>query len=344
MVINRPGNYPKDFIELLKSSKNMDDFKGKEENVVLLLVDLRNFTMVVEREQFSGFETIRSFLNVFYDESSRVIQKNEGAIVNKLLGDGMLCYFPETLYINAIETAFDIKGKFDSLYNRYPLSHLGLSIVLHLGKVTFSKLGGSDYVDYAIISRHVNRAFRLLRSAKGKTILINTDLYHKINGKYSIIEIPPKIYDGIGYKLEAYWLLSRETKFQVDCSDCELYEWCHDMFREGTDAREEFDKAHFNDKRKLKIGIFCDECYKKKQSRGCKCIEYKNSKDGCDISNAKLEFNESRECCHVCDSFYICAKNYWIGFTRPRIKMIPCAKTKKMIDVLVAKLIEKWKS
>lgn len=338
MVINRPGNYPKDFIKLLKAAESMDDFKGKEQNVILLLVDLRNFTMVVEREQYSGFETIRAFLNIFYDEASRIIQNNEGATVNKLLGDGMLCYFPEALYINAIESAFDIKAKFDSLYNRYPLFQLGLSIVLHFGKVTFSKLGGTDYVDYAIISRHVNRAFRLLRSAKGKTILINTDLYYKVKEKYSFVGILPRIYDGIGFKLDAYWLLSRETKFQVDCSDCQLYQWCYEMFCEGTDARDVYDKAQFDDKKKLKVGIFCDECYKKRQDR-CKCIEYKNSKEGCDISKAKLEFNESRECCHVCDSFYICAKNYWIGFTRPRIKMIPCAKTKKMIDVLVAKLV-----
>ena len=179
------GNYPEDLVKILQSP-NADKVLGayalgfRQKKFVLLITDLRGFTRVFERNQVP--ELVTKFNIRLFERSMHHIQDQYGGCVNKLLGDGIFAYLPNSgtsTKKQAFKLAKDLIRTFkresdsDQWEDAQGIKESRVTIMLYAGKGYIGAMGGiSSYSDYTLIGADVNRAFGCLKKIPGSSNMI----------------------------------------------------------------------------------------------------------------------------------------------------------------------------
>ncbi len=138
-------------------------FKAK---LGVMFVDIRNFTEW-SADRSSG-EVVLA-LNRQHELVSKIINARGGR-VNKIMGDGLLAYFPENHLDNCVQVAIDIQRAIDEN------DLLRAGIGCDFGVVTMGDIGEQARLDYTLIGAPVNFASRMCDAARPGEIVITCQL------------------------------------------------------------------------------------------------------------------------------------------------------------------------
>jgi class 3 adenylate cyclase len=137
--------------------------EGREVEVTVLFVDIRDFTPVAERG--SARETV-AFLNDFFDLVVPIVLRHRGH-ANKFLGDGLLAVFgaPERLADHAdraLRAAIEIVAAVEQRWG----GDVRVGIGLNSGPVVVGSVGGGGRLEFTVIGDPVNTAARVERATR----------------------------------------------------------------------------------------------------------------------------------------------------------------------------------
>jgi adenylate cyclase len=166
-----------------KLIKNHESFlEGTEMNLSIMMTDIRGFTSL--SETIPPKELV-NFLNEYFSEMVKIIQEN-GGIVDKFIGDGILAIFgidSETNGINeAVFSAIEMQNKIKDkkLPNGLPLQ---IGIGIHYGNAIVGSIGAENRLEYTVIGDTVNTTSRLESATKDLSafLVISKSVYEKLN-------------------------------------------------------------------------------------------------------------------------------------------------------------------
>jgi adenylate cyclase len=145
--------------------------EGKEREVTVMFVDVRDFTPFAERS--SARETV-AFLNDFFECVVPVVHRH-GGHANKFLGDGLLCVFgaPERMPDHADRALACAREVVERLADRFG-DEVRVGIGLNSGPVAVGSVGGGGRLEFAVIGDPVNVAARVEATTRetGDSILL----------------------------------------------------------------------------------------------------------------------------------------------------------------------------
>lgn len=138
----------------------------KNNAVTSMFVDLRSFTRMSEA---MAPERVVEMLNLYIEHVTDCIAK-EGGIIDNLVGDGIVAFFPakeddrSEHAQKALKAAIRVLGNLDQLNHRmkekgYPNARLGIG--MHSGNATVGNLGSDRKMNYTAIGDTINLASRL---------------------------------------------------------------------------------------------------------------------------------------------------------------------------------------
>ncbi len=136
-------------------------------NVIAMFIDIRGFTnWSADRPP----NEVMGMLDREFELMSRIITSRNGR-VNKIMGDGMLAYFPEHAFSGFIDAAIDIQRAVGE--NRL----LPVGVGGAFGEVIMGDLGQENRLDYTLIGAIVNYAARMCDRAAGGEIALTDGLF-----------------------------------------------------------------------------------------------------------------------------------------------------------------------
>ena len=150
--------------------KNLLNLTGKEQETVILFIDLRDFTKLSETAL--PYDVVY-ILNKYYAACGEVIEKNNGRL-DKFIGDGIMAIFDKSNSINtnsrnAILSANKISLKMEELNNEinYEFSKkIKFGIGVHAGNTIVGMMGYGSNVSETVVGDNVNIASRLENLSK----------------------------------------------------------------------------------------------------------------------------------------------------------------------------------
>jgi adenylate cyclase len=142
--------------------------KGNAIYAAILLADLQNFTGPNER--YPPSEIVK-WLNEHIEAIGAAVEAEGGEIL-KLVGDRLLAIFPVGAGQNApsfacrdalkaAQNALETTNALNLPRISGPALQIGVDLVLHLGEVYYGNIGVAQRLDFTVIGRVVNEAFRL---------------------------------------------------------------------------------------------------------------------------------------------------------------------------------------
>ena len=146
------------------------ELSGKEQETVILFVDLRNFTKLSEKTL--PYDVVY-ILNKYYASCGQVIEANGGRL-DKFIGDGIMAIFEAENNIeqncgNAVKAASEIskkiKGLSDELYQEFSVE-LKCGMGIHTGQSIVGMMGYGEAISRTAIGDNVNVASRLEQMTK----------------------------------------------------------------------------------------------------------------------------------------------------------------------------------
>jgi class 3 adenylate cyclase len=145
--------------------------QGREVEVTVLFLDIRDFTSLADR---STAGEVVGFLSDFFDLVIPIVRTHHGH-PNKLLGDGLLAVFgaPAPLDHHA-DHALDAAEEILDAVRRHYNGQLRIGVGVHTGEVIAGTIGGGGKLDYTLIGDTVNVAARVeeLTKETGDPLLI----------------------------------------------------------------------------------------------------------------------------------------------------------------------------
>lgn len=140
-------------------------------NVVAMFVDIRGFTnWSADRSP----DEVMSTLDREFELMARVIN-SKGGRVNKIMGDGLLAYFPANKRSEFVDAAIEIQRGIRE--NRLLPAGIGGDF----GEVIMGDLGQETRLDYTLIGATVNFAARMSDRAREGQIAVSDRLYESLD-------------------------------------------------------------------------------------------------------------------------------------------------------------------
>ncbi|HXU18729.1 MAG TPA: TIR domain-containing protein [Terriglobales bacterium] len=154
------------------------------ETLTLFFADMRGFTQVC---QVLNDEEVQKLLSSFLSAMTEEILEN-GGVVNKLLGDGVLAFFRQgdgapravKCAFNMIEKFLKLRDEWDNQHNQ-DLSFLDIGFGIVTDKVTLGAIGSGRVRDFTAIGPAVNLAAAFEKKARGgKRVLVNQATWARV--------------------------------------------------------------------------------------------------------------------------------------------------------------------
>lgn len=158
---------------------------GQQADVVILMSDIRGFTSFTQQmSEANRVPDLVKRLNYYFTEVVDALHQ-EGATVDKFIGDACLAVFGAPIHRgnqqeaeSAIRAALDIEKRLRTLNSQWKKDgepSWEQVIVLSFGSVISGNIGSSSRMDYTVIGSAVNTASRLEKVAKEcqKTIVLS---------------------------------------------------------------------------------------------------------------------------------------------------------------------------
>lgn len=193
--------------------------QGERRTVTVLFADVRNFTAYAGKA--SPEETVEALNNIF----ARMIEaiQEEGGILNKFIGDGMLALFGAPVASQrhaqaAARAALKIKARIEELAQarqKSRLQPLRVGIGINSGEVVAGCLGTKNRTEYSVIGHPVNVAARLEEAAQEGQILAGPGCALLLDKDFKLRQLGPIRLAGISEPVPASELLEENPKKSV---------------------------------------------------------------------------------------------------------------------------------
>ncbi|MBC7661446.1 MAG: adenylate/guanylate cyclase domain-containing protein [Chitinophagaceae bacterium] len=180
-------------LKVLQKNPEKLSLEAKERVITVMFIDIVGFSLVIESQlPRIAFAELQSVI----EDMSQIVLKH-GGVVNKTLGDGLLCFFGYSLADNketghhaeeAFAAALEIQQKnlpriLSSLESSSPIFPLRIGV--NTAAVFMGNLGSGERLDITVIGNGVNLAKRLENACKAHAILIGPTTHELIRGKSS---------------------------------------------------------------------------------------------------------------------------------------------------------------
>lgn len=179
--------------EVLKGAINLG---GERRRVTMLFSDIRNFTAMSET---LPAEQIVEFLNDYFSEMVDAVFEH-GGVLDKFMGDGMLCVFGSVIEIpdherRAVMTGLRMKalqGKINGERTVAGKPPIAIGIGIHTDDVIVGNIGSRRRLEYTVIGDGVNTCQRVESANKefGTTILITEATFEAVGGEFECRPMP----------------------------------------------------------------------------------------------------------------------------------------------------------
>jgi hypothetical protein len=173
--------------------------------VVLIFIDICSFST-----RFSDLpgENLKIFFDEYYDLIIPIIYKNGGEI-DKIIGDGIICFFGEPFSEGEID--FQINQAFiccKEIIEKTINTEFYSKIAIHNGDILYYKNGSGDYQEYTMIGKPITELFRLESISKDKRINFysNSKLDSFLNQKIKN--------DTVSVNSKSKWILSNDIEIK----------------------------------------------------------------------------------------------------------------------------------
>ena len=214
---------------------NSEGFKIEPKNQVLtvMFIDIAGFSSLAEKETPTQ---VFNYLRNLMVSISDIVHKN-GGIIDRSLGDGLLCFFgyqfedvkdQDNSHIKqAVDCAIEIQKMaltmgYVALKNKEPI--FPLRIGLNTGEVYAGDIGGSHKIDFTIIGHTVNFAQRMESACENYKIMCGAATFENLQDsgdlKKSFIDkhISIKHYTNLvkAYEVDPFY---GDTKSKQECEE-----------------------------------------------------------------------------------------------------------------------------
>jgi class 3 adenylate cyclase len=179
--------------EVLKGSINLG---GERRRVTMLFSDIRNFTAMSET---LPAEQIVEFLNDYFSEMVDAVFEH-GGVLDKFMGDGMLCVFGSVAEMpdhehRAVMAGLRMKALLAKINGERTVAGkppIAIGIGIHTDDVIVGNIGSRRRLEYTVIGDGVNTCQRVEAANKdfGTTILITETTYEEIREDFECRPMP----------------------------------------------------------------------------------------------------------------------------------------------------------
>ncbi len=183
---------PKQVANSLIEQNDADFFKGETRELCILFADIRSFTRYSEVRPPD--EIVRR-LNEYFEAMAIEIDNN-GGIVDKFIGDGILAFFgvlddTTNPSVNGTRAACGMQRalkRLNSVWQQREEQPFAIGIGLHTGEVMVGNIGSSYKAEFTVIGDAVNLASRLESNTKtvGEPILVSECVAENIRDQYTV--------------------------------------------------------------------------------------------------------------------------------------------------------------
>src|SRR6185312_5356924 len=178
--------------------------------VTVLFSDVRRFTTFAA--SIPPEEAVATLNEIF--ECVVAAVRQEGGILNKFMGDGVLALFGAPLDMadqeqSAARAALAAMAAVESLARarrERGLAPLRVGIAVNTGEVVAGCLGASNRTEYSVIGHAVNLAARLNGAAKPGQILLGPETASALRGRFRCRELEPMRLAGVAEPVGAWQL------------------------------------------------------------------------------------------------------------------------------------------
>ncbi len=163
---------------------------NKRAKLTIMFSDIVGFTQLSES---LSADNLSEILNT-YMQSMTIIANRHGAVLDKFIGDGMVCFFGEPSSrgvrqdaLDCVAMAIDMRREMRSLRQKWRLmgfEGLYVRIGISTGYCHVGNFGSSNRMSYTIIGKEANLASRLETAAGKSEILISQATYDYICHDY----------------------------------------------------------------------------------------------------------------------------------------------------------------
>ena len=196
--------------EVLISHRHNPMEVGEIKKITALFADIRNFTPLV---QHLPLETLRSFLNEFFDLLTEVIFWHKGTL-DKFMGDAVLAIFGAPILLDepnkaAIFAAIEmvkIFGELKTIWTstKHPFGQIGLGIGISSGVMFLGNVGSQKRFDYTVIGTDVNLAQRLASEAASGQILVTKAVMDQVGSEFHFNQESPRLLKGLNAPIPVF--------------------------------------------------------------------------------------------------------------------------------------------
>ena len=188
---------------------------GEKKRITVLFADIRNFTPLVQN---LSLDTLRLFLNDFFNILTEIIFKNNGTL-DKFMGDALLAFFGSPIHLekpenSALKTATTMHKLFDELKRKWALENpviyqIGLGVGISSGEMFIGNVGSEKRFDFTVLGVDVNIAQRLGTDAAPGEILVTQGVMSEMGTEFIVRDESLRTLKGIKTPVSVYSILEK---------------------------------------------------------------------------------------------------------------------------------------
>ncbi len=172
---------PHQVAERLLKEPGLPSLGGTRQEITILFVDLRNFTLLAE--SFPPDELI-NILNRHLSAIAVTALAHEGTL-DKFMGDGAMILFNAPVLqpdhvARAVRAALEIRTVMENLTVLPKDQRLAVSVGIHTGDAVVGNIGSQELMNYTAIGDTVVLAKRLQEMAESGQILVSEEVYRQV--------------------------------------------------------------------------------------------------------------------------------------------------------------------
>lgn len=203
---------PPAVVEHIMAHGGPDQLRGERGVITVMFSDIRNFTKMSEKR--TPVEVLE-ILNQYLDAMTEIVFLNHG-VVDKFIGDGMLCYWGafgqgDSHARLAAAAAAQMLAKLEELnenWRREGLPELGIGIGINTGEAVFGNLGSGKKMEFTVLGDTVNVASRLEAMNKefGTKVVLSESTQAQLGDSISLRFLAEVAIRGREQKMKVYTL------------------------------------------------------------------------------------------------------------------------------------------
>ncbi|MFT6406633.1 MAG: adenylate cyclase [Arenicella sp.] len=187
---------PKDVVDQIsRSSEEKIALGGKVVRATIMFSDIVGFTRLSERLEP---EKVVDFLNLYMTAMSNIIEQ-EGGIVDKFIGDGIMAVFTDSeteQAMAAVQAGLRMQAAVQSERESWgsidqDLAKVEIRIGINSGRVISGNVGSEQRMDYTVIGDNVNVAARIEQACNPGEVLISLSTFEDVKLRVKSTEMEP---------------------------------------------------------------------------------------------------------------------------------------------------------